>query len=299
MFLWASSPCLEIGSGTFRLGKSRSLTCGANRRRVSSLGSIDSLGATLGIALTRERGKNSKLATLVRRRLPEARIYELPCIAHKVRTDADRIVQLLASDADSIDWILITSPTAAEVFAQVVRSAQERGLQRLPPIASVGAATNTALLKYSMQANFIPSRAIGACLGDELPVEKLPKVRILYPTSASASDEIEKRLRSRVPAVEFIRIDMYDTIEAKWTTEDIDTARNSVDLVTLASPSAVKVWAQRVGTKQPAVCIGKTSADAAKEVGFSEVYAPSDPGLEAWVDTLVRVFEQKRTETRG
>jgi len=56
--------------------------------------------------------------------------------------------------------------------------------------------------------------------------------------------------------------------------------------VALASPSATEIWAERVGTRHPAACIGETSADACRRAGFSQVFFPESPGLDSWADAV-------------
>ena len=57
-------------------------------------------------------------------------------------------------------------------------------------------------------------------------------------------------------------------------------------MVTFGSPSAVRVWAERAGNTAIAVCIGGTSADEARRLGFERVHCPDAPGLESWADTV-------------
>ncbi len=61
--------------------------------------------------------------------------------------------------------------------------------------------------------------------------------------------------------------------------------------MTLASPSAVKIWAERVGNHQIAVTIGPTSEKAAKAVGFSRVFSPEEgsKGIEVWAELIREV----------
>lgn len=61
-----------------------------------------------------------------------------------------------------------------------------------------------------------------------------------------------------------------------------------VDLVTFASPSTIKIWAERVGTHIPAVTIGPTSEKAAITAGFKYVFSPKEgsQGLEAWANAV-------------
>ena len=77
------------------------------------------------------------------------------------------------------------------------------------------------------------------------------------------------------------------TLRAATWDEDAHALAREAEVVSFGSPSAVRVWAERVGTSAVAACIGKTSADAATEAGFDRVVYPESPGVEAWADTVV------------
>ena len=64
-----------------------------------------------------------------------------------------------------------------------------------------------------------------------------------------------------------------------------------MDIVTFASPSAVRTWVERVGSGAKAVVIGPTSAVAARKAGFKDVFSPSvgSKGLVPWADLVVKV----------
>tara|TARA_B110001452_G_scaffold218487_1_gene190254 strand:- start:485 stop:790 length:306 start_codon:yes stop_codon:yes gene_type:complete len=86
--------------------------------------------------------------------------------------------------------------------------------------------------------------------------------------------------------IETERVDTYTTVGATWDAEAERMAREA-EVVSFGSPSAVHVWAERVGTSATAACIGKTSADAAREAGFSRIVYPESPGLQAWADSVL------------
>ena len=73
---------------------------------------------------------------------------------------------------------------------------------------------------------------------------------MLYPASAIASDTLEAGLGAR--GVSIRRIDTYTTVPATWSDTDEERAR-AAEIVTFASPSAVRVWADRMGTAAAAV----------------------------------------------
>lgn len=82
------------------------------------------------------------------------------------------------------------------------------------------------------------------------------------------------------------RLNTYSTVPAIWTESQQILAR-SVDIVTFASPSAVKIWSEKVGTKFTAVVIGPSSAKAANTCGYQRVVSPEgSKGLGAWADTI-------------
>lgn len=93
------------------------------------------------------------------------------------------------------------------------------------------------------------------------------------------------------------RLSTYTTVPASWNDEQLQIAKQ-VDLVTFASPSTIKVWAERVGTHTPAVTIGPTSEKAAIKAGFKQVYSPNEgsQGIEAWANAVHEAVESLRVK---
>jgi len=72
----------------------------------------------------------------------------------------------------------------------------------------------------------------------------------------------------------------------------------TVDIVTFASPSAIKIWTERVGNQTPAaVVIGPTSKVAAEKAGYPNVYCPAagSKGIEPWAALVSKVASNMRT----
>lgn len=224
------------------------------------------------VALTRENGANDKLMNL----LSGENCVELPCIAFASGEDMDKLPKAL----DEYDLVVLTSPQAAKVF---MTACEEAG--RAPEtikIATVGKGTSKPLQQKGFQTLFEPSDSTAVTLAAELP-DKWGK-RILYPSSALADTKLENGLSSR--GFEVTRLNTYDTIENPWSEDQLETARQ-VDIVTFASPSTIKIWASRVGTRATAVVIGPTSEKAATKAGFTDVRAPvGSKGIEAWADLV-------------
>ena len=80
----------------------------------------------------------------------------------------------------------------------------------------------------------------------------------------------------------------YTTVPALWSDTDISLAK-SMDIVTFASPSAVKIWAEKVGTDFVAVVIGPSSAKAAISQNFKLTVSPEgSKGIGAWAEKIIQ-----------
>ena len=62
-----------------------------------------------------------------------------------------------------------------------------------------------------------------------------------------------------------------------------------MDIVTFASPSAVRIWAEKVGTDFIAVVIGPSSAKAAISQNFKLILSPEgSKGIRAWAEKIIQ-----------
>eukprot|EP01041_Mallomonas_annulata_P009038 gene9038-18719_t len=218
------------------------------------------------IALTREEGTNEKLAAF----LTKYECLELPCIMFAPGEDAER----LSGDILTHDIIAITSPQGAAVLL----SAWERASRPDIKIAAVGKGTSKPLIAQGLKPVFEPSDFTAVSLAAELPDQYGEKV--LYPTSSLAEDTLQMGLQKR--GFQVTRLNTYTTVPSIWNEEMLQNARGA-DIVTFASPSAVRVWSERVGTEATAVVIGPTSARAAEKAGFTKIISPEgSKGLDAW-----------------
>lgn len=284
--------------------------------RKSSLASTESDIFTVTIALTREDGKNDKLRETIeehptKKMLASSmslNLVEMPCIEHAEGPDLEAF-QKMAKENPSFseyDYIVITSPESAKVFGDAVNPADLSS-----KIAAVGKATAKALTKQGFEVDFMPSKANGETLAEELPpVSAMRLNNVLYPASAKAAETIEEMLGNRKNAsFRVYRLNTYDTVPIKLSQEQMDTAMDDVQIVCFGSPTAVDSWLENVDRvlgiegldddekkKTPmcngnavAVCIGTTTAKRCLESGrwmANDIYYPAkNPGLEGWVDS--------------
>ena len=271
------------------------------------------------IAMTREQGKNEKLRKQLVQQLvtdnpgnPAVDIQEVPCIAHADGPDYDQLGDRLLGD--HWDYVTVTSPEAARVLASAWHwnkdDAETATTKRAPAVAAVGKATETALERAGIPVAFCPSKATAKVLVKELPA--LPRddqmtTTVLYPASAQAATTLQDGLAAR-GNFDVTRLNTYDTVTATWTDEQMAIAQQTT-IICVASPSSIKGWLSNVGaTAQPsrqllAACIGETSAQACRELGFdeSQIFYPEKPGIPGWVDAVqealdsIRVLQEKTT----
>jgi len=253
------------------------------------------------IVLTREKGKNDKLFEKLSSddRLEHVNLEEIPCIEHAEGPDLNKLVPFLQRQQYSTfacDYIVITSPEAATVFGEAYNLSSRPTIGK---VAAVGKATKETLENLGIRVEFVPSKATAATLCMELPEEytDMP-TKVFYPASAQAKPTLQEGLEKR--GFEVTRLNTYDTVPAKFSDAQFSSAKDA-DVVCFGSPSAVKAWLKNMGGDRteriPAACIGETSAQACREMGWDEenIFYPEKPGIGGWasvvVDALAKVRE--------
>ncbi|XP_061343202.1 uroporphyrinogen-III synthase, chloroplastic isoform X2 [Gastrolobium bilobum] len=255
---------------------------------VSTFTSASTSNSTPKVVVTRERGKNGKLISALAKH--EINCLELPLIEHTRGPDLDRLPSVLRDNA--FDWIVITSPEAGSVFLEAWRVA---GMPHVK-VGVVGAGT-ASILKEALQSSkqsldiaFAPSKATGKILATELP--KIGnKSTVLYPASAKASNEIEEGLSNR--GFEVTRMSTYTTVPIQHVDHMVLKQALSAPVVTVASPSAIRAWKNHLSESEwsnSVACIGETTASMARRLGFRNVYYPTQPGLEGWVESILEAL---------
>ncbi len=233
---------------------------------------VRSSGGSPRVLVTREPGRPGAFAGELRARGLEPLV--IPTIELRPAAPGGPLDAAVASLA-AYAWVVVTSATgAAALAAAAERSGADLAGARL---AAVGAATADALAAHGAVAAFVPTRAAGAVLGDELPV--VPGDRVLLARADLADGTLPARLRERGGIVDDVAA--YHTIEAPETARRpllALFADGGVGAIVLTSPSTVRGLLallgpveRRVALATPACCIGPTTAAAARDAGFRRV----------------------------
>eukprot|EP00871_Galdieria_phlegrea_P000462 jgi/Galph1/1416/GphlegSOOS_G121.1 len=210
------------------------------------------------------------------------RTVSVPCVKQETTEALDDFVQSLQSEVDgSLHYVIVTSTEAARLVADSCKR-----IGRFPPsfyLAAVGMSTARQLksLLKDGETNsfiFIPSKATGEALAEELPA-LAPQTVVYYPTSL---------LTERGFFVK--RWNIYTTVATQWTEEQ--RQRKKAQVVAFGSPSAVRIWTERVSKKRIGVCIGETTAKTCQELGFESVVFAKQPGLEGWANAVEEALQQ-------
>ncbi|XP_022014773.1 uroporphyrinogen-III synthase, chloroplastic isoform X2 [Helianthus annuus] len=226
------------------------------------------------VVVTRERGKNGKLVKALAAH--GINCLELPLIQHTHLPDLERLSALLSATA--FDWIIITSPEAALVFLDAWKAAGSPSVK----VAVVGAGTASIFDEAAVSST-------GKVLASELPKHGNERCTVLYPASAKASHDIEEGLSKR--GFQVLRLNTYTTETVQHVDHMIFEQALSASVIAVASPSAIRAWVNLVSGSDrwcgSVACIGETTASAAIRMGLRNVYYPSSPSLQGWVDSII------------
>jgi uroporphyrinogen-III synthase len=232
------------------------------------------------VVLTREREKNAPLRT--RLEALGVEVLELPLLRQRDLPG----LRLLAPRLSGADWVAVTSPEGARRLLQAWREAGSPPLK----VAAVGEGTGEVLRRGGLEPAFLPPRATARELARAFPQAE----RVLFVAGALAGRELEEGLKAR--GVEVERLEVYATEEAPL---EVPWERlKRAEVVALASPSAVRAWARRVGLDLKAACIGPSTAEEARRF-FSRVYEAASPGLEGLFRAVLEALGTNVPEELG
>ena len=234
------------------------------------------------IVVTRARHQAGPLEALIREFGASPVSY--PCIAIIPPADPSALDCHLRN-LRQFDWLALSSSNAARAVADRARNIERYSSLTDMRIAALGPATNTELRRHiGRGADFIPTGYSAESLARELPLDK--PCRILLPQSDLADSRAEEILKSR--GADVTAVEAYRTIVGRGGADlPAMIGENQIDALTFASPSAVRFFRQRCSAPQsfnlPALCLGPSTAFAARAQGFQEVITPPLFSLRAMI----------------
>jgi uroporphyrinogen III methyltransferase/synthase len=208
------------------------------------------------------------------------------------------------------DWIVFASTNAVEAFVQRLL-AGPRDLRALSvaKICVVGQATAEKLAQYGVKPDVVPAEyraeAVVPAIAELGPVQGL---KVLLPRSDIGREAIADDLRKQQADV--TEVIAYRTVIAEPEREgEPDIYRmlldRYIDVVTFASPSAVRNFVRVLGAEPAAdllrttvvACIGPVTAEAATQCNIQTTIIPISYTAPAMVDAIVKYFEDQKSAT--
>jgi len=215
-----------------------------------------------------------------------------------------------AATPDAFDWIVFTSVNAVDAFMKALLEG-DRDVRMLkgPRLCAVGAGTAEKLAQYAIKVDLVPgefrAEAVVAALMAAGPVDG---VRVLLPRADIGREVVADQLRQAGAVV--TDVVAYRTILDDTPREgDPDVygllLEGRIDVVTFASPSAVRGFVKIYGAEPAADLlkntvvgvIGPVTADVARQLGIPVTIQPSTYTIAALVDGIVAHYAAKATKT--
>ncbi|HEY3810967.1 MAG TPA: uroporphyrinogen-III synthase, partial [Acidimicrobiales bacterium] len=236
------------------------------------------------VVVTRARHQASALS--VRLRDLGARPIEVPTI--RIDPPADGGAGLSRAVAGLVDgrygWVVFASANAVE--ALLTRLPDVRALGAVQ-IAAIGPGTAAALADRCLVADLVPDRSLAEGLVEAFPDPPGPGACVLLPRAAAGRDALPEGLIAAGWEVD--AVEAYQTVRLPLGDAD-RAAVAGADAVCFASASSVTGFVDAGGAAAMppvVVCIGPTTAAAAKTAGLTVTAMAPAPTIDGLVDALV------------
>jgi uroporphyrinogen-III synthase len=236
------------------------------------------------ILVTRPKGRDAALIAQLQRLGAEpvalgALEYAPPQDWSMVDATIDKI--------DQFDWVVFTSVKGVQQFLARVYVLNAQPHKFVGRLAAVGNSSAIALLQGWHRPVWTPAESNADSLGLTLPVQAGQKVLLAQATEPATN--LAECLAGRGALVETVSV--YQLRYLQPEPRVIQQARTA-DAALFFSPSSVNASFKALGNsllKIPAVCMGKTSARAARNLGISEIHIASETSLESVLQTLAAI----------
>ncbi|UCG37781.1 MAG: uroporphyrinogen-III synthase [bacterium] len=241
----------------------------------------------IGVLLTRTRAQAASLAAGIG--ALGAEVFVVPTVSVEPVEDPEGLRQAI-SGIGSYDHLVFTSVNGVSFFLERMEGT---GLQpgTLPSALCVGSRTAAAWEAGGGRVAAVPERFTAAELA-RTQGKDLSGRSYLVLRPEKVSTPLGDLLRERGAAVD--EVVLYRTITPPTGGSDLGDLldRGVVDVVVYASPSAVRGALEMAGGPErigriPALCIGPTTAQAAREAGLARVTHPTDHTVEGIISRLL------------
>jgi uroporphyrinogen-III synthase len=200
-------------------------------------------------------------------------------------------LQAAVDSADDYSWIVFASVNGVESFARRRR----RALGVNPHIAAVGPATSEAVASLlGRPPHVVPARFVAEAVADALIDVASPGSSVLVVQAQDARPVLVQRLRAA--RFDVTAVAAYSTVS--HAPADLESQIAGVDVVTLASASAVRSLVTALGGQSAAAnirgrllaCIGPVTETEARRSGLHVELTPDRSTVDGLVEALCRYY---------
>lgn len=200
------------------------------------------------------------------------------------------------------DWICFTSANAAH---GLIERAHTLGVARdmllRPRLAAIGPATAAVLTELLHEPEIVADTHDAATLAAILPADA--ETHVLFPHGNLAGDTLPRDLARRGARVTAVVV--YRTLPGPGLVEIVSRiVAGQADALVFASASAVRAVAAALASKgelpgrwPAAICIGSTTAAAARELGIPIANVARAATQADMIDSVVELFAQAQRNT--
>ncbi|RKQ37924.1 uroporphyrinogen-III synthase [Oceanobacillus halophilus] len=219
---------------------------------------------------------------------------EVPLLS--ISYDENEENKRLLQELDPYKWIFFTSANGVEGFFTLLQL-YEISFSTLKniQIAVVGHKTEMKLKKYGFSADFMPTIYNADTMADEFLSSYPDPGKVLL---------VRGNLSRNILPEEFVKatisydcIQVYKTMIKRANRDRLNKAlQEDYDFITFSSPSAVDAFMtlSDYPINKPCVCIGTTTEQRAKEVGFMKCLSPdSEFTIEAMIQCMIDYINNK------
>lgn len=214
-----------------------------------------------------------------------------PLVRIGVPPDGGAALQAALEQLGSYDWVVFTSTNAVH---QCLAAAPAGSAW--PRVACVGEATARVAREYGLVVEVMPATFTGEALPPAMAEHaRLRGARVFWPRASGAGAAVREGLAAAGAVV--VDVAAYETVEdlPAGRALQAELAAAPADVVTLTSPSAVRVFAASGGGYAGAVAvIGKVTGRAARNAGLAVVVEPATHTVAALVDAVERWWTSGR-----
>ena len=234
------------------------------------------------ILVTRSQKRASRLAALLAEE--GAEVWERPTIAAAPLGETE-----IYRDLAGYDWLVLTSPTGAEIFLRGLMDSgrDARSLGHLK-IAVIGPGTAEVLTPFGLRPDLVPAEHVAESLLAALTAADLAGRRVLLARARVGRNVLPEGLARAGAQVRDLAL--YETCHPDWT----EPLPGRPDLTTFTSSSTAEGLAAKVPEAEraffPAASIGPVTTRTAQKLGFPVAAQAEEASIPGLIEAVTRYF---------